>query len=373
MAALKWSLLATLAIQATSAAAKHHSARSIADISSVCQQISGSITGASDVIYPLDLNFTSDIHHWYASSTQIPTCVLEAGSPEDVAAAIKIIAAEKTPFAVRSGGHASNPGFSSTKGVQISFNRMVQIVFSEDKSTVEIGVGQTWAGVYEAIDGNGVNVVGGRTVGPGIGGFTLGGGFSWKTNQYGLTADTVQSYNMVLPNGTIASVDSSSPDLFFALKGGLNRFGILTSVVLKTHPQPDQVYGGLVIYGPEVIPAVLNATTEFYKQNTDPKAQIITTLVGSALGTSSITLFFYDGPLKPAGFDLFDGIPTLSNTVRKQSMSSMVQGFAAQFESNVRGTFNTLSTTALTQGFVDAVKNETDVSTTPLLTTVRDH
>jgi hypothetical protein len=38
---------------------------------------------------------------------------------------------------------------------------------------------QTWAQVYEILDGSGVNVVGGRTPGPGVGGFTLGGGFSW--------------------------------------------------------------------------------------------------------------------------------------------------------------------------------------------------
>lgn len=53
--------------------------------------------------------------------------------------------------------------------------------------------------MYDTLEGTGYNVVGGRTPGPGIGGFTLGGGFSWKTNQFGLTCDTVKQYNMVLP------------------------------------------------------------------------------------------------------------------------------------------------------------------------------
>lgn len=106
--------------------------------------------------------------------------------------------------------------------------------------------------------------MGGRVNGPGVGGFTLGGGFSWLTNQYGhytplssfsalqsanlnvlhlgLTCDTVQSYTLVLPNGTISEVDSRQPDLFFSLKGGMNRFGIVTAIKLKLFPQVPKIY-----------------------------------------------------------------------------------------------------------------------------------
>jgi hypothetical protein len=44
-------------------------------------------------------------------------------------------------------------------------------------------------------------------------------------------------------NGTITTASSAkNTDLFFALKGGLNRFGIVTSAVYYTHQQPDLVY-----------------------------------------------------------------------------------------------------------------------------------
>ena len=50
-------------------------------------------------------------------------------------------------------------------------------------------------------------------------------GYSFKTNQYGLSLDTVVGFNLVLPNGTIAYVtESTHPDLFFGLKGGFNNF-----------------------------------------------------------------------------------------------------------------------------------------------------
>lgn len=53
----------------------------------------------------------------------------------------------------------------------------------------------------------------------GVGGLTLGGGYSWKTNQVGLTIDTIVSYDLVLPTGKQVHVTNTSyPDLFFALK-----------------------------------------------------------------------------------------------------------------------------------------------------------
>ncbi len=44
-------------------------------------------------------------------------------------------------------------------------------------------------------------------------------GYSWKSNQYGLTIDTVEAYELVLPSGEITSVTAESdPELFFGLK-----------------------------------------------------------------------------------------------------------------------------------------------------------
>ena len=80
------------------------------------------------------------------------------------------------PFAVKSGGHATNPGFSSTPGVHISVSRFNDIVIHEDSGTVEIGAGLTWTDVYEYLVPRGLNVVGGRLNGIGVPGLTLGGG-----------------------------------------------------------------------------------------------------------------------------------------------------------------------------------------------------
>jgi FAD/FMN-containing dehydrogenase len=69
-----------------------------------------------------------------------------------------------------------NPGFSSTKGVQISMTRFNETIVHPMCGTVEVGAGLTWDQVYNALDGTGVIVLGGRLSGVGVAGLTLGGG-----------------------------------------------------------------------------------------------------------------------------------------------------------------------------------------------------
>jgi hypothetical protein len=45
-----------------------------------------------------------------------------------------------------------------------------------------------------------------------------GAGYSWKTNQYGLTIDTVTAFELVLPNGRVKKVTEKDEDLWFALR-----------------------------------------------------------------------------------------------------------------------------------------------------------
>ena len=113
------------------------------------------------------------------------------------------------------------------------------IVLNEEEGTVEIGAGLTWTDVFLYLVPKGLNVVGGRFGGIGVGGFILGGGghsssslhnatfsqrcihvagYSWKTNQYGLTIDTVTAFELVLPNGTVKTVTEKEDDLWFALR-----------------------------------------------------------------------------------------------------------------------------------------------------------
>lgn len=77
---------------------------------------------------------------------------------------------------VKSGGHAMNPNFSSTTGVQIAMYRFNQVIYDPKTKTAEVGSGLVWDDVYAALAPYNVSVVGGRAPGIGVAGFTLGGG-----------------------------------------------------------------------------------------------------------------------------------------------------------------------------------------------------
>jgi FAD/FMN-containing dehydrogenase len=62
-------------------------------------------------------------------------------------------------------------------------------------------------------------------------------GYSYLTNQHGLTLDNVVEYELVLPTGLIVNVNAKNhPDLFFGLRGGFNNLGVVTRFTMKTYP-----------------------------------------------------------------------------------------------------------------------------------------
>ncbi|KAH8116010.1 FAD-binding domain-containing protein [Phellopilus nigrolimitatus] len=293
------------------------------------------------VSFPGSEQFADDVEHWTVSSQQNATCSVEPRDTSDVSAIMKLIGRPdiRAPFAVKSGGHSFNPGFSSTPGVQISLARLTDLVYDETQGTVTIGMGLTWTQVYEQLEPLGVMVTGGRINGVGVGGFSLGGGFSWKTNQYGLTIDTIVAHEVVLPSGQQVNVtNATEPDLFFALKGGLNNFGIVTKITLETHNQ-SLVYGGALTYSSGNLSQVNSAVSDFSQNNTDPKAQMVVTYVYTHNEVVALVFIFYDGPTPPAGiFDSLLAIPTVASEVKTQTFVNFVSTFV-QVEQPVTGPF----------------------------------
>lgn len=326
---------------------------------STCQSIAAAISSASDVYYPLSINYIQDNAHWASTSSQDSTCSVEPGSIEDVGKILQILGSTNTSFAVKGGGHSSNPGFSSTSGVQIAMTRFNNVTYHADTQTADIGTGIVWDDVYSALAPYNVNVVGGRVTGVGVAGFTLGGGYSWKTSQHGLTIDTLEAFELVLPNGTVATVTSEDEDLFFALKGGFNNYGIVTKFTLKTFPQ-TQVWGGLVTITQEHLAEVNAAVANFSANVSDPKAAIISAY-NFVLGAPGVSLLcFYDGPTYPDGiFDQLMAVPHFTKDISTRSFLSLVTSSPSDATANTRTLFSSVSILEYTPRLLDVIVNET--------------
>ena len=90
---------------------------------------------------------------------------------------MRVLTATNTKFAIRSWGHLPLPGWNSvgSDGVVISLENLQKKVLSADKKYATLGPGQNWGTVYNWVKQYGVNIIGGRDVGVGVGGFLLGG------------------------------------------------------------------------------------------------------------------------------------------------------------------------------------------------------
>lgn len=106
-------------------------------------------------------------------------------------------------------------------------------------SNIEVGPGNRWVDVYSALAPYGSYTIGGRLKSIGVPGLTLIGGVSYFLNKYGFAMDNVIRYDVVLGNGTqVEASKTANCDLFWALKGGANNFGIVTKFVFKTYHIP---------------------------------------------------------------------------------------------------------------------------------------
>ncbi|KAJ7607749.1 FAD-binding domain-containing protein [Roridomyces roridus] len=333
--------------------------------SSACTTLSSSLSTTANVYHPNSTEYTLAIEHWLLSSTESPQCVVEPRSSADIAQILQIVNATQTPFAVKGGGHSSNVGFSSTTGVHISLAQFNYTVLDVQAETVAIGAGSKWIDVYTILDGTGFNVVGGRNPAVGVAGFTLGGGYSWKTNAHGLAIDNLVKVNIVLPNGTATTVSATqNPDLFFSLKGGFNNFGIVTEFTFHAIPQ-DLVHGGHLTYDFSQMSAVNAALVAFEQNNKDTRAAVVGGI--SSLPTANGTLgapapgvqIFYDGAELPDGmFADFLAIPTVSSDWTGQPITFLEWSGLDGGVSNLRGLFHAFSTLPHTTEFLQDVVDE---------------
>lgn len=196
------------------------------------------------------------------------------------------------------GGHNPAPGFSATKdGVLISFEtNLANTVRTSDGSHFVVGAGARWGDVYKVTGNTNQIVVGGRLGDIGVAGFTLGGGLSYYSAQYGLTCDNVDSFEAVLANGTVVNANSQThSDLWWALKvrtdisivffsmidleqGGGNQFAIVTRLTMQAHPAGinGQIWGGTRTYSPSKAQDVFRAIAKFTQNYSKyPKAAVI--------------------------------------------------------------------------------------------------
>ncbi|KAJ5204914.1 uncharacterized protein N7498_005793 [Penicillium cinerascens] len=292
-----------------------------------CQRLSHTSGG---VIRPNSANYTAQAAdaYWDVRADLSPACIFLPATANDVAHALEVFGSCDAQFAVRGGGHMNYPGSNNiVGGVLVGLSKLNNVKVNSD--TVEVGPGLTWYDVYSALDSHGRVAIGGRMKTIGVPGLTLIGGFHYFNNKYGYAMDNVVSYDVALGNGTQITVDKDSHgDLFWALKGGANNFGIVTKFTLKTYDMP-MVSTTIQVYNESGIPDFITAVCNAAKlDEEDPiAAGMIATVEYNATTevVSASVLGVQEGAVSPPSqFSNFTAIPATTRINKIQSMKSWV-------------------------------------------------
>ncbi|HET8674846.1 MAG TPA: FAD-linked oxidase C-terminal domain-containing protein [Blastocatellia bacterium] len=181
---------------------------------------------------------------------RLPSAVIIPGNAEEVAAAIKILAQERIPFAPRGAGTGLSGGALSLEGAVIvelaRLNRILKLDYENRLAVVETGVinvqlsqATSAYGYHYAPDPSSQMAC------------TIGGNIAENSGgphclKYGMTVNHVLAVEVVLPSGEMVTLggggtDAPGYDLLGLFIGSEGTFGIATKATLKLTRLPQSI------------------------------------------------------------------------------------------------------------------------------------
>ncbi|KAJ7499969.1 FAD-binding domain-containing protein [Mycena latifolia] len=182
-----------------------------------------------------------------------PIFSVEAQTVADIQAAVKFASTFNLRVAVKASGHdylgrstAPNSLLIHTGNFQnLSVTESFFVGTQNMGSAATVGSGLHSQILYQQAKANGKIAVGGTAATVcAAGGYLQGAGHSAVAPIFGLAADNVLEFHIVVASGELLQVNSiSNPDLFYALRGGgPGSWGVIVSATFRTFPTFNVTY-----------------------------------------------------------------------------------------------------------------------------------
>jgi hypothetical protein len=214
------------------------------------------------VSLPGDAQYAEDSAAFNLTVTNTPAVVVGATVPEDVAAAVRFARQRNLPVGVLATGHqVSQPADGA---VLVNTRRMNTVTIDTSAGVARVAAGVVSAQLVDAAAEHGLAPLNGSSLTVGAVGYTLGGGYSpFHGRLRGWAADHVHAIEMVTADGELRRVTADQdPDLFWAVRGGKDNFGIATALEISLFDVP-RLYGGSIFFPGELAGEVLHAFQEW--------------------------------------------------------------------------------------------------------------
>lgn len=245
---------------------------------SIVQQLGKAVRGR--VAGPGDADFLNCIRIDNGRINRQPAAVLLPADADDVASAIRFARDEGLKLTARSGGHSASGYCLNEGGIVLDMRSLSDLSLDSKTDVLRLGMGAIWRDAYNhmRVSRTGLVPVAGGCLGVGVGGFLLGGGYSFVSRSYGLGIDNIEALTMVLADGSIKRVSRASTgddaDLFWAAcGGGGGNFGIAIDVDIQTRRLAEPtVLAGQILFPFHRIDEILPVYNELAKTCPDSMA-----------------------------------------------------------------------------------------------------
>lgn len=201
------------------------------------------------VFLPQDDGYGAECAAYNLAMTHRPAVVVGAAGPGDVSAAIRFAGKRGLPVGVMATGHGASR--AADGAVLITTRRLNGVTIDKTARTARIEAGVSSQQLIDAAAASGLAPITGSSPLVGVAGFTLGGGLSPVLGRsQGWAADHVRTLEIVTADGVPRRLTAEAGhDLFWAVRGGKDNFGVVTALELDLFEVPRLYGGGLFFPG----------------------------------------------------------------------------------------------------------------------------
>ena len=213
---------------------------------------------------------------WNGQIDKRPAVIARCCTVSDVQAAVAFARQHGLKATPRGAGHNVGGTGVNDGGMVVDLSPMRAVTADPQSAIAWAQAGATWRDVDVVTQQHARAVPGGVVSTTGIAGLSLGGGYSNQRRRDGMTIDNIVSMEVVLADGRIvrASADEHA-DLFWALRGGNETMGVVTSFEYRMHPVGPEIQSIHVAYPIDQIDAVFEAYRELSHGAPDELSTVI--------------------------------------------------------------------------------------------------
>ncbi|RHZ55346.1 hypothetical protein CDV55_102632 [Aspergillus turcosus] len=256
-----------------------------------------------------------------ASTDRAQGAIVRVTSTDEAVEVVRFATSHKVPLAVKGGGYSTSGASTTHGGILLDISKMRKVIVDPTSRIVTAEGGALWEDVDIAAGQYGLAVVGSTRNQIGVGGSTLGGGYGWLTGEYGLAIDNLIWVKMILADGrTVTASDEQYPDLFWAIRGAGQSFGVATELGFQAHKQDHLVFAGTLLFSANNLPSIVQFANQFKALSDGKQAFYFGFTAPHLLDQSAVlVVIFYNGT-RTAAEEFFSPLLSLEPVVNETNM-----------------------------------------------------